>query len=374
MSLSRTASRQRVKGFTLIELLVVIAIIAILVALLLPAVQSAREAARRSECKNKLKQLGLALHNYHDTHSVLPGNAVGCVKHTDGTTTNCWEGWSGLSMCLPFMDQEALYNNLNFDRYWYTGSATVPAFGNNQYWARTMIPSLLCPSDPDARQWNASAAPTSYMLSVGPTSTWIVGGIKGPGPFWRDSSVGLRDILDGTANTIMASEGVVGNNSGVLASTAGYRNSNLGALTSTGTRNNRIFDNSPANLARIVTYFDQCVAGVSGSTHGDDDQANRFWASGRTHWGPWFNTLMPPNSNAHSSGSPAYPANRTINCDDDTSVTTQDLKNASSHHPGGVHVLMCDGSVGFTSDSIDHAIWVGAGSIEGSEDLGAGLF
>lgn len=96
--------RQRSRGFTLIELLVVIAIIAILVALLLPAVQSAREAARRTECKNKMKQLGLALHNYHDTHGVLPGNEVGCVKRPNTTARRCWEGWSGIAMCLPFMD------------------------------------------------------------------------------------------------------------------------------------------------------------------------------------------------------------------------------------------------------------------------------
>jgi prepilin-type N-terminal cleavage/methylation domain-containing protein len=202
--------RQRARGFTLIELLVVIAIIAILVALLLPAVQSAREAARRSECKNKLKQLGLALHNYHGTHGRLPGNEMACVKHTDGTTVNCWEGWSGLAMCLPFMDQEAVYNNLDFNRYWYTGSSTNPAIGNNQYWSRIAIPEFWCPSDPDARKWNASSSPSSYMLSAGPTSTWFVDNIKGPGPFWRQSSVRLADIIDGTSQTILAAEGVVG--------------------------------------------------------------------------------------------------------------------------------------------------------------------
>ena len=368
--------RQRVKGFTLIELLVVIAIIAILVALLLPAVQAAREAARRSDCKNKLKQLGLALHNYHGAHGVLPGNEVGCVDrrpHGNPTATrpyayDCWEGWSGLAMCLPFMDQESLYNNLNFGRYWYDGAPTDQT--RNEFWVRTEVPAFYCPSDPSARKWNASAAPTSYMLSVGPTSIWFVGNRRGPGPFWRQSSTRISDIKDGTAHTIMAAEGVVGNNSGTGRTAAGYRNSAMGPLRSANMPHNRFFDNSPANLDRIKAYHAQCVSGLAGSgNNGNDDQANRFWASGRAHWGPWFNTLMPPNAGVNT-----YPQLRTVNCDDDRSVTTMDLKNASSHHQGGCHVLKCDGAVGFVNENIDHAIWVCAGSIEGSEDLGEGLF
>ena len=365
--------RQRVKGFTLIELLVVIAIIAILVALLLPAVQSAREAARRSECKNKLKQLGLALHNYHDTHSVLPGNPVGCIKRIGQTNNRCWEGWSGIAMCLPFMDEEALYNNLRTGNYHFEGNLNNP--DSNRYNSSQPLGVLWCPSDPDARKWHRDASPTSYMLSIGPTTSWFLSNRRGPGPFWRQSSIGLRDIVDGTTNTIMASEGVVGNNSGSGSkSAAGYRNSRAGVLRSVGTRHNRIFDNSPTNIQRIKDYFDGCVGGVSSSTHGNDDQANRFWADGRAMWGPVFNTLMPPNSNSTADGTLAYPANRTINCDNNTSITEMILKNASSHHPGGVHVLMCDGSVGFCAETIDHAVWVGAGSIEGNEDTGAGLF
>lgn len=356
------------RAFTLIELLVVIAIIAILVALLLPAVQSAREAARRSECKNKLKQLGLALHNYHDTHGVLPGNEMGCVDRRPASpyAWDCWEGWSGIAMCLPFMDQEALYNQANFGRYWDDNGA------GNRAVTRTLIPSLLCPSDPGARKWTASSAPTSYVLSAGPASTWHISSNRAPGPFSRESSKSFRDILDGTSNTILASEGVIGTDKGRYD--AGRRVSTLGALTSTGTYHNRVFDSSPANIQRIRNYFDTCVGAVaSAGVNGEDDRANRFWSSGRVYWGPWFNTLMPPNSNAHSSGTPAYPDMRTVNCDDDTSVTTMDIKNASSHHPGGVHVVLVDGSVTFVNDSVDHALWIGAGSIEGNEDTG-GLF
>src|SRR6187399_915065 len=109
------------KAFTLIELLVVIAIIAILIALLLPAVQQARESARRTQCKNNLKQFGLALHNYHDTHNTFPGGVVGNA-HEIGVGLSSWVGWSGVSMLLPFVDQAPLYSTLDFNVYWDTGT------------------------------------------------------------------------------------------------------------------------------------------------------------------------------------------------------------------------------------------------------------
>ena len=270
-------------------------------------------------------------------------------------------------MCLPFMDQEALYNQANFNHYW-DDNRLIGGYRNRNV-NRTEIPSLYCPSDPGARKWTGSSAPSSYVLSAGPCSTWHIGNNRAPGPFSRESSKKFRDILDGTSQTILASESVVGTDKGRYD--AGRRVSTLGALTSTGTYSNRVFSNSQANIDRIKAYFDGCVGAVaSAGVNTDDDRSGRFWASGRTHWGPWFNTLMPPNSHAHSSGAPAYPDMRTVNCDDDTSVTTMDIKNASSHHPGGVHVVLIDGSVSFVSDSVDHAIWIGAGSIEGSEDLG----
>jgi len=236
---------KRRRGFTLIELLVVIAIIAILVALLLPAVQQAREAARRAECKSKLKQLGIALHNYHDVHATLPGNEVGCVRNAAGAN-RCWEGWSGLAMILPFTDQAPLYESLDFNRYWYDGSATQQ--DRNEFKIRNnLISAFLCPSDPYARKYNGSASPSSYMLSTGPASSWYLTTGSGanrnhvahPGPFSRESSCKFAMVVDGTSNTIMAAEGLIGGHRGNTA--AAVRNSSAGNLTSTGMYHSRVF-------------------------------------------------------------------------------------------------------------------------------------
>ena len=348
--------RVRKSGFTLIELLVVIAIIAILIALLLPAVQQAREAARRTECKNKLKQLGLALHNYHDTHGTFPGNEVGCVVDVPPSAVNCWEGWSGLAMILPYIDQAPLYNLANFDHYW---DETVAPGQNNRSVTRTFIPAFVCPSDPNGGgKIDDASGPASYCLSAGPASTWHLPKQHMVGMFSRESSVRGRDVKDGTSNTIMASEVQIGDWGGVNNANLylSYRNSNAGNLLSTGTSSNRKFDTSAANLAAIQAYHANCLAGLSSSTHGSNDETGRFWSSGRVHWGPWFNTLMVPNTQG--------------TCDADTSETTMDLKSASSWHEGGVQLLLADGSVRFASENIDQATWVGLGSIRGGETLG----
>ena len=342
------------RGFTLIELLVVIAIIAILVALLLPAVQQAREAARRAECKSKLKQLGISLHNYHDVHNVFPGNEVGCVMNAGGSgALECWNGWSGIAMLLPFMDQTPLFETADFDIPWSSTTGTAP-FRNRDV-STTMLVALLCPSDPTSRQWATDSAPTSYMLSAGPVSEW--NRKNGPGPFSRESSKSMRDFTDGTSNTILAGEGVIGNGKGATA--PGRRNAAAGDLnTATGTAHVREYSNSPANLAAIKTYYDNCVASLPAADSGQDDEANRWWASGAVFRGPWFNTLMPPNSGTDG----VY---RTINCDNDTSTTDTRIKNASSYHSGGAHVLLADGAVFFANDNIDHGIWA-SGNYSGS--------
>lgn len=228
-NLSRRRSRAS-GGFTLIELLVVIAIIAVLIALLLPAVQQAREAARRSQCKNNLKQIGLALHNYHDTMSMFPYNTansssnVGDVPAGPGQMILNHSGWP---MLLPYLDQAPLYNKFNFS--WATGIRNInggtlvggsdPAVNTNLNLSKTILAALICPSDSGSRTYPTAdsnygcgvtdSARTSYGLSVnyGNGGTmWKSYGTDVRALFGVNSNSSIRDVRDGTSNTVAVVE------------------------------------------------------------------------------------------------------------------------------------------------------------------------
>ncbi len=183
------------RAFTLIELLVVIAIIAILIALLLPAVQQAREAARRSTCKNNLKQIGLALHNYHETHRVFPPGMIN--DH----------GWLSTTFILPFMDQGPLYNKLSPNGPMNLSNATVLAD------VRTILPAYLCPSsaDPNPSQnsnlpVNGIAIGLSNYLGFNGNGDYRCNTSKPNGIFYMDSATRIRDVTDGLSNTFAFTE------------------------------------------------------------------------------------------------------------------------------------------------------------------------
>ena len=213
-------TQRRVRGFTLIELLVVIAIIAILVALLLPAVQQAREAARRTQCKNHLKQIGLALHNYHDTHRTLPS---GWIAVSPFGYPAAHDGGSGLgwgAMILPFMDQDNVWRLINSN-----ASLASPL---NAAVLKVQIPTYKCPSDPQPEFWQIKEEGSDSVLATLPIANYIGvfgteelhgcenapgddpvlpnGQCRGDGFFYHNSKVRLADVTDGTSNTFLTGE------------------------------------------------------------------------------------------------------------------------------------------------------------------------
>ncbi|PQO33432.1 prepilin-type cleavage/methylation domain-containing protein [Blastopirellula marina] len=181
-------------AFTLVELLVVIAIIGVLIALLLPAVQQAREAARRTQCNNNLKQLGLAMHNYHDTFQSLPAGWI------DVGSSNNYMGWG--TFLLPFVEQSALYDEMKaagaYKQAWFNITAMDP-------FAKTVVDAFICPSDP-------SGGLNSHLHDYGKSNYTGVGGahyLKGSGAngtFYDNSFVKFRDMTDGLSNVAMVGE------------------------------------------------------------------------------------------------------------------------------------------------------------------------
>ncbi|QDV49071.1 DUF1559 domain-containing protein [Gimesia fumaroli] len=209
------STRNTRRGFTLIELLVVIAIIAILIALLLPAVQQAREAARRSQCKNNLKQIGLALHNYHETHNIFPPGWIG-VQPGVGANVEYGSGWGWGTMVLPYLDQTPLYNKLNFNLD--INNPAQPAGLIDQ-----TLTVFRCPSDPADNTFDleeegnpgnvlAKLAVGNYIGVFGsdelddcetvPAGT----ACKSTGLFYQNSNTRFRDITDGTSQTLFVGE------------------------------------------------------------------------------------------------------------------------------------------------------------------------
>ncbi len=300
----------RRRGFTLIELLVVIAIIALLVALLLPAVQQAREAARRASCKNNLKQLGLALHNYHDQFKLFPPGyisvdaATGMMTPIDGGSGAGW----GL-LILPQIEQAALYNKFNLNRR-IADPVNAPLIV-------TPISAFLCPSDAaPASKWTLKAdgnpsqvlaelATANYVAAFGtvslddcenPAGTAPVtsaGQCVGNGPVYHNSRLSLRDFLDGTSNTVFIGE----------------RKTN----------------------------------------------ANLDW------WSTWAGMV----AGGEETGQ------RVLGClDHRPNHPAAHFDDFGSSHTGGAHFLLADGSVRFVSENIDTALYQALGTIRGGEIVG----
>ncbi len=317
-------------AFTLIELLVVIAIIAVLIALLLPAVQSAREAARRAQCVNNLKQIGLALHNYENSITCFP-MSMGLDAPGFGYPEPV--SYSGLSMLLPFMEQTVVFNSINY---------SIPRGnpGNNTALA-TSVNSFLCPTDPQ-KTFPVGEAGENYHPNSGNTIDYVSGasdpwGFNSAlppfnGPFYPVSRTRIADITDGTSNTAGWSEMGLGDLSNSIATEKTDQ-----FWTQTWPKTNALaISQCQGFQASNLTYQGLSTDGVP-------------WLEGSTS--AMYNHVNVPNKR-----SCIFPPGRIINT-------------ANSYHPGGVNVLMCDGSVRFVKDSISLPTWMALGSRNGGEVL-----
>jgi len=349
--------RRTSRGFTLIELLVVIAIIGVLVALLLPAVQAAREAARRSQCTNNLKQIGLALHNYHASAGVFPMGASKNPKNGAGDSDLIWSSWSAQSLLLPYLEQKPLYDAANFA--WGMNPYGDPCFAFNSTVANTIVNGFLCPSDPNSAKPNIN----SYFASVGTTSDFMTadcwGGVNtacrptgSTGLFTYFQSYGVADCTDGTSNTIAYAESLTGK---PLVGNL-YRGNSTRGIADPGA----VMQDVSTKPAVVLQGLQACADGFKAGKKIADNKG-QLWAFGaRTY--TLFQTIQTPNDSQYPFGSCQF------GCDDcglDQSWSVA----ASSQHPGGVNVLMGDGSVKFIKDSVNRATWWKLGTRANGEPL-----
>jgi prepilin-type N-terminal cleavage/methylation domain-containing protein/prepilin-type processing-associated H-X9-DG protein len=366
--------RPRRSGFTLIELLVVIAIIGVLIALLLPAVQSAREAARRAQCVNNLKQIGLGLHNYHSTHNAFPPGrmtpdfVVGGVVRTSYTNYNAgdaggvgtWMGdYSVHCHILNYMEQVNAYNAMNFA----TANSARITTGNGatinspNYTAFAIAQStFLCPSDPNTTGGGISE--NNYVYNFGGNTPWAGASsstqqttlVDTNGAFTMGSPTTIADFTDGTSNTATFAERTKGTGHVFPAFPA------PGDIVTRAGRTD--------GLVNIDAMFADCLQARSDSfnfyTAGRYVRGSDFSDGWPFAWyiATMYNHVAPPNWRGQDCGGfssiPDTPGEHAI-------------ISARSKHPGGANVLTGDGSVKFVKDTVNLQTWRGLGTRNGGE-------
>jgi prepilin-type N-terminal cleavage/methylation domain-containing protein/prepilin-type processing-associated H-X9-DG protein len=330
------------RGFTLLELLVAIAVIGILVALLVPAVQAARESARRLKCRSNLKQIGIALHAYHDSHRVLP---FGCGPDDDGPVSSIGSlgarRYSAQSQLLPYLEQANVYSLIDFQVATFhpfvnagMGEPQLNEIGQseaiNGRAAVVTIPVFLCPSDLDRLQilWGHN----NYRGCNG--GSWS--GRLGDGMFGQVSSVRFGNVSDGLSNTAMFSE------------------------RCKGTWDDTLYDHLSdlydlRGIWSEETFRQECggLTPERARIYRQEIDSGQNWLEGNMNW-TRYNHLLGPNRISCKNG-----------------ITWDGVAmTASSRHPGGVNLLLGDGAARFVSDQIDEQVWRNIGTIRGDEAVG----
>jgi prepilin-type N-terminal cleavage/methylation domain-containing protein/prepilin-type processing-associated H-X9-DG protein len=345
-------------GFTLIELLVVIAIIAVLIALLLPAVQAAREAARRAQCVNNLKQLGIAMHNYHSSVNSLPWG--------DGPW---WIEWSAHTLLLPYMEQAPIYNAINFSDTQPFGLTPMPVNNPaNSTATYSVISGFNCPSDTDRLtdpnghnnyMDNSGSAPNCAYGGIADTPSWSEpaagpfiyssNGVDTGPPGFGGPSINIASITDGTSNTAAFSERVKAIGSNFTGTSAPFDPLKPTASLSIPAPVSTTVESTPQAYYQIcsVTPPVPVNGNQDAANFNDDNISGAMWVSGQPACTRYLH-IMPPNTWSCRSG-------------------LQIGHVANSRHAGGVNVMFCDGSVKFIKSSINVTTWWALGSRAGGE-------
>jgi prepilin-type N-terminal cleavage/methylation domain-containing protein/prepilin-type processing-associated H-X9-DG protein len=342
------------RGFTLIELLVVIAIIAVLIALLLPAVQAAREAARRIHCTNNLKQIGLAIHNYNDSVGALP---LGCAVTFDRAGNPIFSGWGVTARILPYMEGTNVFNACNF--------SLANETPQNDTAMRYGVATYMCPSDGHNQEiFVDDGQPRNNANYAFNRGDWYVWGVspsapQPSSPFRANYSVRLAAVTDGLSNTMFSAE--VKTHTPYLLNCTGLTYAPIGPQPIPTP-----FDN-PASIPQYTSCSGSIAELRLDSGHAEWEDGNTSQAGFTTAWPP--NKVTPASFNGTSAPDADLIAFREENGGPTFAAIT-----ARSYHPGGVNVLLGDGSVRFVKSTINGLMWRALGSVNGGEVISADAY